>query len=136
MNITNTVGQKLHRKSSLALAICCVLQGTMFNSSANAAESTAVAASDELEEVVVTGTRRKQSVVDVPFNISAISGVQIDALGLSNPVDLLRTVPGVSVVDRGVRNAGVVNNIRIRGVNVDSATLGDYAVAGTAAVTT
>ena len=56
------------------------------------------------------------------------------AQNLLNPVDLLRTVPGVSVVDRGVRNAGTMNNVRIRGVNSDAATLGDYVPAGATAV--
>jgi len=134
MKSARVFARKPYRQSSVALAVCGVLYGSV---SANATAAAASAAlNDELEEVVVTGTGRTQSVVDVPFNISTISGDQIEALNLSNPVDLLRTVPGVSVVDRGVRNAGVVNNVRIRGVNVDAATLGDYAVAGTAAVTT
>jgi outer membrane receptor for ferric coprogen and ferric-rhodotorulic acid len=38
------------------------------------------------------------------------------------------------VVDRGVRNSGTLNNVRIRGVNVDSAQLGDYVPAGAAAI--
>lgn len=133
MNTTRSEFPGFHQQSMLAMAIAAVLYG--FVPPQVHAADTGVEA-DDLEELIVTGTRRKQSVVDVPFNISAVSGDQIDAQNLSNPVDLLRTVPGVSVVDRGVRNSGVVNNIRIRGVNVDAATLGDYAVAGTAAVTT
>lgn len=129
-----TYGKSLLWKSSLAVAVWTALYTPV--STAAATTDAVASTTDDLEELVVTGTRRKQSVIDVPFNISAISGDQIETLGLSNPVDLLRMVPGVSVVDRGVRNAGVVNNIRIRGINVDAATLGDYAVAGTAAVTT
>src|SRR5690606_6131565 len=50
--------------------------------------------------------------------------------------ELLRSVPGVSVVDRGERNGAVVNGVRIRGLNVDSAALGDYAVSAVSTVST
>ena len=40
------------------------------------------------------------------------------------------------MVDRGQRNAAVVNSIRIRGLNVDTAALGDYAVSAVATVST
>ena len=36
--------------------------------------------------------------------------------------------PGVSVVDRGYRNSGTLNTIFMRGINVDGAAFGDYAV--------
>ena len=48
----------------------------------------------------------------------------------------MRSIPGVSVVDRGDRNSSVVNGIRIRGLNVDSSALGDYAVSAAATVST
>ncbi|HTP40729.1 MAG TPA: TonB-dependent receptor [Steroidobacteraceae bacterium] len=124
------------RITPIAAAVAGILHGGLYSAAAYAADAATAAADTELQEIVVTGTRRAQNVVDVPFNISAVSGETIETQNLVNPVDLLRTVPGVSVVDRGIRNAGVVNNVRIRGVNVDGATLGDYAVAGTEAVST
>ncbi len=123
------------RLTPIGAAVAGLLYGSTFAAPvlAQAAPSSATADTN-LEEIVVTATRRSVGTVDVPFNISAVSGTQIEAQNLTNPVDLLRTVPGVSVVDRGIRNAGVVNNVRIRGVNTDAATLGDYVVAGAAAV--
>ncbi|HLQ13418.1 MAG TPA: TonB-dependent receptor [Steroidobacteraceae bacterium] len=119
----------------IAAAIAGVLYGVSCSPVAIAQSAAASPAGNTtLEEIVVTATRRAASVEDIPFNISAVSGKQIEAQNLSNPVDLLRTVPGVSVVDRGVRNAGTLNNVRIRGVNVDSAQLGDYVPAGAAAI--
>ena len=119
----------------IAAAITGVLYGVSCSPPASAQTSaSSQAAGATLEEIVVTATRRATSVEDIPFNISAVSGKQIDAQNLSNPVDLLRTVPGVSVVDRGIRNSGTLNNVRIRGVNVDSAQLGDYVPAGAAAI--
>jgi iron complex outermembrane receptor protein len=123
------------RLTPIGAAVAGLLYGASYAPSLQAqAAGTEQSASTTLEEIVVTATRRATTVEDIPFNISAVSGKQIEAQNLSNPVDLLRTVPGVSVVDRGVRNAGVLNNVRIRGINSDAATLGDYVPAGAAAV--
>ncbi len=126
---------KAWRLTPIGAAVAGLLYGSALAPPVFAqAAPSSTAAEASLEEIVVTATRRSVTTVDVPFNISAVSGAQIEAQNLTNPVDLLRTVPGVSVVDRGIRNSGVVNNVRIRGINVDAATLGDYAVAGAAAV--
>ncbi len=126
---------KAWRLTPIGAAVAGLLYGATLAPPVLAQAAPASAAAESsLEEIVVTATRRSTGTVDVPFNISAVSGAQIEAQNLSNPVDLLRTVPGVSVVDRGIRNSGVVNNVRIRGINSDAATLGDYVVAGAAAV--
>jgi iron complex outermembrane recepter protein len=123
------------RLTPIGAAVVGLLYGASYAPALQAqAAATAPAADTTLEEIVVTASRRATSIKDVPYNISAVSGAQIDELNLSNPVDLLRMVPGVSVVDRGVRNAGTMNNVRIRGVNSDAATLGDYVPAGATAV--
>jgi iron complex outermembrane receptor protein len=116
---------------SVATAVACILAGVPL--SALAAESDAAGA---LEEVVVTATRRAENILDVPYNISAISGEQIEARQILDTPELLRSIPGVGIVDRGARNAAVVNSIRIRGLNVDSSALGDYAVSAISTVTT
>ena len=81
-----------------------------------------------LEEIVVTATRRETSVLDVPYNISAISGEALEAAAIVDNVELMRNVAGASVVDRGYRNSGVINGIMIRGLNLDSSAFGDYAL--------
>jgi outer membrane receptor protein involved in Fe transport len=96
----------------------------------------AAAASPTVGEVVVTARRRPESVLTVPYNISAVSGSAIEGKSLTTPNELLRTVPGVSVVDRGPRNAGQLDGARIRGINVDSAALGDYAVSSVSPLST
>ena len=133
--VASGISNKAWRLTPIGAAVAGLLYGAACAAPARAQTAPAsTTAETSLEEIVVTATRRSTGTVDVPFNISAVSGAQIEAQNLSNPVDLLRTVPGVSVVDRGIRNSGVVNNVRIRGVNVDAATLGDYVVAGAAAV--
>jgi outer membrane receptor protein involved in Fe transport len=93
-------------------------------------------AQPELAPVIVTAQRREQDILDVPYNISAVSGDEIALRQTFDTPELLRGVAGVSMVDRGQRNAAVVSGIRIRGLNVDSAALGDYAVSAAATVST
>ena len=89
-----------------------------------------------VDEVVVTAQRREQTLIQVPYNISAVSGEEIERSQILDNAELIRTQPGVSVIDRGYRNQGVVTNIQIRGLNVDSNALGDYAVSSVAPVST
>jgi outer membrane receptor protein involved in Fe transport len=88
------------------------------------------------EDIVVTATRRAEDILDVPYNITAVTGAQIEEAHMRDSAELLRSVAGVSVVDRGERNSSVVNGVRIRGLNVDSAALGDYAVSAVSTVST
>ncbi|QUD85957.1 TonB-dependent receptor [Phenylobacterium montanum] len=111
--------------SSLALL------GTQAKAAAPAAGAVA-----STEEIVVTARRRAETVLKVPYNISAVSGGAIESKSLTTPNELLRTVPGVSVVDRGPRNAGQLDGARIRGINVDSAALGDYPVSSVSPLST
>ena len=74
----------------------------------------------QIEEIFVTATRRATSVTDIPYNISAMSGDDLDALQAVNQNDVLRAMYGITVIDRGYRNAGMVNSIVIRGLNVDN----------------
>jgi outer membrane receptor protein involved in Fe transport len=108
------------RKKSLTLAV-------------TAACMAAPAAAQEqggalLEEIVVTATRRDASVLDIPYNISAVSGELLQEAFIFENADLMRNVAGAGVVDRGHRNSGVINSVMIRGLNIDGAALGDYAL--------
>lgn len=81
-----------------------------------------------LEEIIVTATRRAASVQDIPYNISAVSGASIERAKVLDAAELLRSMAGVAVSDIGMRNAGVVSTIKIRGLNVDGSGRSDYAV--------
>lgn len=89
-----------------------------------------------LEEITVTATRRAASVQDIPYNISAVSGTKIQDQQMLDAPELLRSIPGVVVADRGARNAATKNDIRIRGLNVDGAARGDYAASSAPTVAT
>ena len=68
-----------------------------------------------LEEVVVTASRRSESVQDIPINISAVTGEKINELRLFGINEISRYVPGLQVIDRGPRDE--VPDILVRGLN-------------------
>ncbi len=120
-----------HRQSAIALAVSSVLAG-----GSGAAQAQDVPAATALGEVIVTATRREESIQDIPFNISATSGEALEKAHIIDAVEALRTMAGVSVQDRGYRNSGVTSSIVIRGINVDSGTQGDVPLAAPPTVAT
>ncbi|WP_206520191.1 Plug domain-containing protein [Altererythrobacter sp. BO-6] len=72
--------------------------------------------------IIVTATRRAESVQDIPLNIAAVGSEQIEEQGLTELSDLLPFVPGINIVDRGGRQG---NPIIVRGLNVDAIGSGD-----------
>jgi iron complex outermembrane receptor protein len=66
-----------------------------------------------IEEVLVTATKRAESVQDIPASITALNQLEIERRGLVSMDDYLSTIPGVNMADRGVSS----NKIIIRGVN-------------------
>ena len=120
---------KHFKMTPLALAVGSVVSG----------QAPVAVAQDEsgvLEEIIVTATRREASILDIPYNISAVQGSDIEEQGITENADLLRLISGVSVLDRGHRNSGMINNIVIRGINVDNGALGDYGLNTAGAVST
>lgn len=99
-------------RKPLAVAIGLAIQST----SIQAQEATSGAV---LEEVVVTANRRTESVLDVPYNITAISADQLEAAGVSDISGMIRMVPGLSSFDEGPRVSGNRNNFNIRGLNAN-----------------
>ena len=98
-------------KPLIAAAIAAALAGAR---SVHAAETTD---SPVLQEVVVTANRREEDVLTVPYNISAISGQQIQDAGLKDLQSLTRMVPGLVSADLGPRVNSTNSNMIIRGLN-------------------
>lgn len=84
----------------------------------DAAEDTELRA----QTITVTATRRAESVQDIPLNIAAVGGQQIEEQGFGELADVLAYVPGINVVDRGGRQG---NPIIVRGLNADGLGSGD-----------
>lgn len=75
--------------------------------------------SKALEEVIVTATKRAESIQDVPISIAAITADEIDRRGLVSAEDYLRGIPGVnqttdpvgsSIIIRGVETSPSYQN--------------------------
>ncbi len=60
-------------------------------------QPTRFAVDQQLEEVVVTATKRSSTVQQTPLSITAISGDDIQSRGVPDLTDLLQSVPGISL---------------------------------------
>ncbi len=67
-----------------------------------------------LEEVVVTASRREESLSKVPISVEAFSQEQMDAQGLKSLDDVVRYTPGLTLTRTGFTGA---NQISIRGIS-------------------
>ena len=70
------------------------------------------ARSNVIEEVIVTATKRAESVQDIPQSITAVSGKDLEAKGIENYEDLTRTIPGVIATGGSNFNKFVVRGIQ------------------------
>jgi outer membrane receptor protein involved in Fe transport len=67
----------------------------------------------ELGSVTVSARKREERQIDVPIAMSAITGEQIDAFGISNVAEIIAMTPGAGSVDNG----GGFTQVQIRGVS-------------------
>lgn len=102
------------------IAICASTPA--FSQDAEGSASMASAEPEDKNIIIVTATRRAESIQDIPLNIAAVGSEQIEEQGLTELSDLLPFVPGINIVDRGGRQG---NPIIVRGLNVDAIGSGD-----------
>ena len=74
------------------------------------------------DTITITATKREGNVQDIPINVAAVGELQIEQQGLTELSDLIATVPGINLVDRGPRQG---NPIIVRGVFADPLGSGD-----------
>ena len=87
-----------------------------------------IPAQAQIEEVLVTATKREESMQDVPVAVSALTAESIDQLGISNFEDYLLKLPNVTAGGSGPGQ----NTIYIRGVASTTPGLTTAGVAGLA----
>ena len=80
------------------------------------------APAQELEEIIVTATRRAQTVLDIPYNISAFSEEDLNRARTATLSDLTRLVSGLFTIDQDRGCGGANNNFVLRGLNAQSGT--------------
>ena len=112
----------------LRAAIASALFGTSAGHVAHADDAVAAAdsparsrsaSSTDLEEIIVTATRRAESVANIPYNISATTEQQLDAAGVVDFSKLQQVVPGLVYNGGGIREGGSQNGFILRGLNTD-----------------
>ena len=73
----------------------------------------------EVDEVIVTASRRAQDVTQIPYNITAVSGASVERAGVASIEDLSRQVPNLVVTSSGNQFLGAQRQI-MRGLNASA----------------
>jgi iron complex outermembrane receptor protein len=74
----------------------------------------------QLEEILVTANRRAETVLSVPYNITAASEEDLNRAGTTDFTKLAQLVPGLVSNGGGIRSAGTTNGLSLRGLNLDN----------------
>ena len=99
------------RKKTLAGAVSAAVMASTL---------TAPAWAQTLEEVIVTATKRSESVQDVPLAITALSGEFMNKVNLTDVKDLVSFTPGVS----GNSKDSFLDTISVRGIRTQDFGIG------------
>ena len=76
----------------------------------------------QLDEIVVTATKRERSLQDIPVSVSAFSAEALELSGVTNLDSLQTSVPGFSV--QTSQSSGQNTSLRLRGVGTAGNNLG------------
>jgi iron complex outermembrane receptor protein len=87
-------------RESLAV-LCSLLLAASLPSLAAAAGVSADAADTGLEEITVTAEKYNSTIQNTPISLSALSGEQLDAAGITSVESMAREVPGLSMRSAG-----------------------------------
>jgi outer membrane receptor protein involved in Fe transport len=110
----------MYKRNKISDAVICALSAGAFSATASAQQV--------IEEVVVTATKREESLQDVPIAVTALTSDAIDDLGIANFSDYVLQLPGVTAGGSGPGQ----NTIYIRGVASTTPNLTVAGVAGLA----
>lgn len=88
------------KKTLLVLVVAGAVHSTVF-------------AKNQLEEMIVTSSRTDMPLRTIGTSLSVINAAEIESLGFSTMLDVLRTVPGIAGSNQG--GAGKATSLRIRG---------------------
>ncbi|HMP62946.1 MAG TPA: hypothetical protein PKA17_07665, partial [Phenylobacterium sp.] len=88
--------QKLNLRGALLTSISALAASA-------AAPTVASAQAVEVQELIITATRRDSTVQDAPINIAAVGAAELRTQGLNDLSDVAKWVPGIHIVDQGSR---------------------------------
>jgi outer membrane receptor protein involved in Fe transport len=96
---------------SAAIALTATVALGLGHGGVARAQAAATPRSNELEEIVVTATRRSEALSKVPISVTAFSQNSLDERGVKDFSDIARYTPGIAVDQTGT------NAISIRGIS-------------------
>jgi outer membrane receptor protein involved in Fe transport len=99
--------------SKLSYAIAAVLGGVSVGSTAATPAASNEANADSLGEIIVTATRRSESMQDVPISMQAFTSTALAELNISTFDDYIKYLPNVSSANNGPGQ----NEIFMRGLS-------------------
>ncbi len=114
-------------RNSTAIALFWASFAALFGPAALAQSGTATAS--EVEEILVTATRREESIQDIPIAVSAFAGEDLEARGVQDLYGLQEVSPSISVYSSNSTSNG--GTVRIRGVGTTGNNPGLEAAVGT-----
>ncbi len=103
--------------SKITLAVAAVLGGTSFATQAAEPASESAGAKDSLEEIVVTATRRSESMQDVPIAMQAFTSEALAQLNVATFDDYVKFVPNITTANNGPGQ----NEVFMRGLSAGAA---------------
>jgi outer membrane receptor protein involved in Fe transport len=72
-----------------------------------------------LEEVIVTATKREESLREIPASITAFQGENLERSGIHGVGDIVKLVPGVNMTHQ---EGGTSERVTVRGISAQNAT--------------
>ena len=100
-------------KLMLSCALVAATATAAATAHAQSRAATSAAASNTIEELVVTAERREMNLQDTPLSVVAMSGAKIEAKGIQNVSDLTLFTPNLAIQGgRGSGNASPSFQIR------------------------
>ena len=123
-----TMGMRLMTRSVLS-SVFIVLTSVMFSGLALAADTPNASneSSTTLENIVVTATRREETVQSVPISINAIGADQLDSGVITSIEDIARMTPGLQFsLPNGFSQAFTTISMRGLNTNTGPPTVGVY----------
>jgi iron complex outermembrane recepter protein len=123
--MTECICRKLPVRLYFLLAIAVATLMACAPNVARAGDPTGAGSDGQLEEVVVTAEKRESTVQKTPISMTAITGKDLDGLGITNAQSIVQDVPGIAVASAGPGQA----KYEIRGLSSDggeAATIGFY----------
>jgi len=82
----------------------------------------ALPASAQIDEIIVTATKREASIQDVPIAVTALSAAQLEKAGFTDIRDIQNLVPGFNLNSSQTESQGTT--LRIRGVGTTGNNIG------------